>query len=1060
MLITRLELENIKSYKQITVNFQRGTTAISGANGAGKTTLVEAIGFALFDSMPYKQDQFVREGEKYGRVVVHLLGNDDRPYEVERRCGTSASWTLYDCEANFRLEQRADVQDKLHELFGIERERELKSLFGDALGVPQGTFTSIFLQKPSLRKTTFDALLQIEDYRTAFEYLLEAQKQYKEQQLEQEREIQRLTFETRELEIWRASLKAKREEDQELKARNLHITQRLEEQRAYFVQLKQRQEHLQQCQNQRAVTAQRSESARQRLEMAERHLSEACNAHQAIEESRADYERYQRTEAELARLRQDERRRNALRQQQANLNNTLATTRANIGHIQQRLDEIAQAHQRVIDLLPAVERQSELDTQIATLTFEAQQYETLRKEGSRLYQLREKCQQEQAAARRRIAEIEPLLALAELHDGRVAALAQLQAQSEQRQAKRLQLEEKQQLLQEKREDLTQTAAKLRKAEEAIAKIEAHRQEGEEYSRLLEEQEELRRQQHHLRGNIESYSDARARSAGGQCPLLHQTCLNIQQQGQLSLEAYFDGLLSEEQAQLEEITRQLTSIEERAAALRKYADALEKLGRYVDQSEGYAEHLERLNVEIRRQEREVESLQAEWEGLQRIDQEISRALKLRDESQNALRQTRQLDGLRSQVDQLQAQIEQYSADFEERRVEVEPLKGSKERLEERKQELAALNDPRAHTRAAQEIIKPEASYRQRLQEAQTTLAETTRQMNELFIKLETYAQLDRALSEQEIIREQAAAGYQRYMQNEKLARSLPEREAACSEARRKAEQATADLARAEEAYQEAAAAFNEQEFFNVEREIENLGQEIATLAEKMLTLQKTINELEQSITTAEVLLAELEAAQKEKRTLEELATMMEQFRKLIKDAAPHVLRAMLSDISAEANRIFGEIMGDHSAQLSWSDDYEISLVRQGIKRSFPQLSGGEQMSAALAVRLALLKKLSAINIAFFDEPTQNMDEKRRTNLAEQIRRVRGFDQLIVISHDDTFEQGLDSLIRLRKQDGSTRQLSEDDDLAEPVLLEEQIKLSSAPTSQNGLIAVPFGQSGKE
>ncbi len=78
-----------------------------------------------------------------------------------------------------------------------------------------------------------------------------------------------------------------------------------------------------------------------------------------------------------------------------------------------------------------------------------------------------------------------------------------------------------------------------------------------------------------------------------------------------------------------------------------------------------------------------------------------------------------------------------------------------------------------------------------------------------------------------------------------------------------------------------------------------------------------------------------------------------------------------------------------------------------------------MSAALAVRLALLKKLSTLNLAIFDEPTQNMDELRRMNLADQIRRVRGFDQLIVISHDDTFEQGLDSLVRLNKVDGETQ-----------------------------------------
>src|SRR6202140_637497 len=100
MLITRVELENIKNYRQIVMDFWRGTTPISGANGAGKTTIVEAIGYALFNFLPYNQAQFVREGEKFGKVVVHLIGSDDRPYTVERRCGSSAHWFVYDCEAD------------------------------------------------------------------------------------------------------------------------------------------------------------------------------------------------------------------------------------------------------------------------------------------------------------------------------------------------------------------------------------------------------------------------------------------------------------------------------------------------------------------------------------------------------------------------------------------------------------------------------------------------------------------------------------------------------------------------------------------------------------------------------------------------------------------------------------------------------------------------------------------------------------------------------------------------------------------------------------------------
>ena len=73
-----------------------------------------------------------------------------------------------------------------------------------------------------------------------------------------------------------------------------------------------------------------------------------------------------------------------------------------------------------------------------------------------------------------------------------------------------------------------------------------------------------------------------------------------------------------------------------------------------------------------------------------------------------------------------------------------------------------------------------------------------------------------------------------------------------------------------------------------------------------------------------------------------------------------------------------------------------------------------MAAALSVRLALLKQLTDIRIAFFDEPTTNMDAERRENLAQQISRITHFDQLFVISHDDTFEGYVDNVISIGEQ----------------------------------------------
>ncbi len=1029
MLITRVELENIKSYRQLAVDFRRGTTAISGANGAGKTTLVEAIGFALFDSLPYNQGQFVREGEKFGHVVVQLIGNDDRPYTVERRCGAGGRWFVYDREADARIEQNTDVLDKLHELFGIDRERPLDTLFKDALGVPQGTFTAIFLQSASVRKRTFDALLQIEDYKTASDYLLDVQKHYKEQMQTQQREIQRLTYETHNLEGWRTSLKEARLLDQQQKEQNVRWTQQLAQHEERFRVLTQQREQLEQLLHRYEQSKARDEDAQQRLHDRQQELQLARAAHKAVVDSSTDYQHYQRADEALKSLRHDEKTRDKLRQQQSNLRNTLATVEANIVNLQGRLAEVNAARQHVVELSPLVEQQYELEKQRDELARQVTRHEGLIKECKQLTAQRAKYLQKQEAIQQRIVEIKPLEPLAALLNERFETLTNLRVQGNARPARRQQLREKRDQLNEKRTEREKTVARLREAETQIANIEEHRQEAEELPALLEQHEQLFGQQQRLDGNIVGYKKSRKQSAGGQCPLLHEPCLNIKRKGLISLESYFDGLLEEEYAQLSSTSQQLSSIKGRIDEVKPYADALGKLGQFVEQCDRLAEQVRRLALDITRLEREETSLAQELEALKLIDQEIAQAEKAHNESKEADRQVRELDGLNKQLQQLQEQIQQSTADLHERQLLADTLRGSADQLAQVEAQLHTLDDPRSRSKAQQEIIKQEPTYQQQLHTKQQDQQQIVQQLQSLEQQLIVYADLDASISEQEATLQRSRVGYQTYLQNEQTARLLPEREQAYQQMLGKAKEAREALQLAEQAYLKAKATFRQEELDAVGKQMNQLREDLGKLAGAMSNLQVKINELEQQIQQAEAQLLELQAAQEELHTLEELNAMMEHFRKLIKEAGPHVLKAMLADISAEANRIFGEIMGDRSAQLSWQNDYEIILRRQGVNRSFAQLSGGEQMSAALSMRLALLKKLSNLNIAFFDEPTQNMDELRRMNLAEQIRRVRGFDQLIVISHDDTFEQGLDSLIRLRKVDGETRQMVGDEVMKE-------------------------------
>lgn len=78
-----------------------------------------------------------------------------------------------------------------------------------------------------------------------------------------------------------------------------------------------------------------------------------------------------------------------------------------------------------------------------------------------------------------------------------------------------------------------------------------------------------------------------------------------------------------------------------------------------------------------------------------------------------------------------------------------------------------------------------------------------------------------------------------------------------------------------------------------------------------------------------------------------------------------------------------------------------------------------MSAVVALRLALLQTIGA-RIAFFDEPTSNLDSARRENLAHAFRAIdvgreevaeHWYDQLFLVSHDVAFTEITDQMIRI-------------------------------------------------
>ncbi len=687
------------------------------------------------------------------------------------------------------------------------------------------------------------------------------------------------------------------------------------------------------------------------------------------------------------------------------------------------MEEARQAAEQLRDLGPLLDKQDGLERQREAAKVEIRRGEELARQLENARKISQRCLENIDACERAIAALETLRPEAGLLDQRQEHLAMLQDRRARQSERRKRLEK---IALEQRELVTtreKASANQTRLEENIRRVRANQAVAEELPTLEETCREIEGTLKLIEARRDQHQRSSEASVGGNCPFLREPCLNIQRKGISSLSSYFDQLIAKEEEALESAHGQLAIVVQRrdhAREVRKYFDRLElyeqQLVIAVEQKTGAEKRLAALTAE----QRDIE----DFERAGPSAGDVAEAQKLFKKSDDADKKLRELEPRRTELTRLRAQQAE-SVDeaqlLERELASVEPAQIALPQIES---ELATLGDQRPLQARLQHLAGSRASY----QTDVTTKEQQVKSLLDGLVKMEQqlapYAQLENEIAALRRDLEESQSGYQQYLRYEKLAEQLPRREEEFKQAAIDARNAEEALQRVQNAYRDCRATFDEDALRQAEQDCSELKDEDRKKQAELHYLLKESQKLEAEISRVEAMQAAARGRAPEFAAVEDLEQMLAHFRDIIKEAGPFIMKALLREISTRANRIFGEIMGDLSAEIAWTNEYEIVLKKNGQERSFAQLSGGEQMSAALAVRLALLRHLSRLDIAFFDEPTQNMDGERRGNLAEQIRRVRGFDQLIVISHDDTFEQGLDSVIHLEKRDGKTV-LAEDD-----------------------------------
>jgi exonuclease SbcC len=94
---------------------------------------------------------------------------------------------------------------------------------------------------------------------------------------------------------------------------------------------------------------------------------------------------------------------------------------------------------------------------------------------------------------------------------------------------------------------------------------------------------------------------------------------------------------------------------------------------------------------------------------------------------------------------------------------------------------------------------------------------------------------------------------------------------------------------------------------------------------------------------------------------------------------------------------------------------LRLIQDGADLPFAALSAGMQARAAWAFHFALVEKLAHGGFLFLDEPALALDAPSRARFAlaaRELMALTGAEQMLVVSHDDTFDGVADHTIRMQ------------------------------------------------
>lgn len=353
--------------------------------------------------------------------------------------------------------------------------------------------------------------------------------------------------------------------------------------------------------------------------------------------------------------------------------------------------------------------------------------------------------------------------------------------------------------------------------------------------------------------------------------------------------------------------------------------------------------------------------------------------------------------------------------EEKKVVEREIEKAKRELEEKYEKRRSL-----------EGVDVEAqSLRSSLDEVRRERGEIEAKLEEAKVKLEKLIELERMIEEKEAEAEKFKEDYDVYMEAKSQLKLIGDEEE-LMEAYRVAvsdvEKARIEVSNIEKEID--ALGYSEEEYNRVKGEVDEVG---AKLEEKKMELAKLEGEerqLSDRVEKLEERIRELREKEAEAKKLEAFVNLLEKVRGAYgKDGIQKLIRSRAKPLIEKYTKEYLNRFNLEYSDVKLDDDYEITVIGPSGSQSVDAVSGGERVALAIALRMAIAKVIAEgkVSTMIMDEPTVFLDEERRRELIEILKKAfkeeaKIIPQLIIVSHDRELEDAADVVYMVTKEGG--------------------------------------------